>query len=107
MACLGFIMLAFVLAYQCVGVVNGDADENSLPGFVASKYDLFQKLRGRCEETYGTRIVGRVDLPRCRLYCARGAFWGIFGSSEVILTSNEPCSNSGGVCQRGLCVYYS
>uniref|UniRef100_V5H151 Putative secreted protein n=1 Tax=Ixodes ricinus TaxID=34613 RepID=V5H151_IXORI len=108
MACLCFIFLAFVVAYQCVYVVNGDVDEKSLPNYVTRKYELFQKLRSLCQDQYGTRIIGRVNLPRCRVACARGVFAGIFGgSNEVRLRSHEPCSDQAGVCVDGQCVHYA
>uniref|UniRef100_V5HFK2 Putative secreted protein n=2 Tax=Ixodes ricinus TaxID=34613 RepID=V5HFK2_IXORI len=107
MARLACAFLALVLAYQCVAVVNGAADENSLPSFVKNKHSVFEGLKSVCQRTYGTRVVGRADLPNCKVYCARGLFNGLFRKSDVTLNNQEPCSNQGGVCVDGQCVHYA
>uniref|UniRef100_V5HA34 Putative secreted protein n=1 Tax=Ixodes ricinus TaxID=34613 RepID=V5HA34_IXORI len=108
MACLCFIFLAFVVAYQCVDVVNGDVNENGLPNYVHRKSDLLRKLRTLCQNKYKTRILARVNLPGCSVICARGVFAGIFGGGdEIQLRNQEPCSNQGGVCDNGQCVHYA
>uniref|UniRef100_A0A0K8RLP3 Putative ixodes 8-cys protein n=1 Tax=Ixodes ricinus TaxID=34613 RepID=A0A0K8RLP3_IXORI len=107
MALLIRVVLVILLAYQCADVVNGAADENSLPEFVKNKRDLFGKLKEICYKEYNTRVVASPDLRNCRVTCATGLFHGLFGSgSTVSLKSHEPCDNDA-YCDKGQCVYFA
>uniref|UniRef100_A0A0K8R2P4 Putative ixodes 8-cys protein n=1 Tax=Ixodes ricinus TaxID=34613 RepID=A0A0K8R2P4_IXORI len=97
--------LVILLAYHFADVVNGAADANSLPPFVTQKDRVFEKLKGVCYSQYSTKVIAHVNLPGCRVTCARGVFNGFFGSgSTVSLRDDEPCDYNG-ICQRGQCVY--
>uniref|UniRef100_V5IK38 Putative secreted protein n=1 Tax=Ixodes ricinus TaxID=34613 RepID=V5IK38_IXORI len=108
MARLACVFLVFVLAYQSADVVNGAVEEVDLPDFVKDKGPFLETLKGLCKTHHNTRVIASLDLSRCQVSCATGAFWGIVGgSSTVQLKSREPCSNSGGICVRGVCAYES
>uniref|UniRef100_A0A0K8RDF9 Putative ixodes 8-cys protein n=1 Tax=Ixodes ricinus TaxID=34613 RepID=A0A0K8RDF9_IXORI len=102
-----WVFLVILLAYQCAGVVNGAAEANSLPGFINNKESVFEKLKGICQKSHGTRVVASADMSNCRVTCATGLFYGIFGSgSTVSLESHEPCDRDA-YCEKGQCVYYA
>uniref|UniRef100_A0A0K8R4H7 Putative ixodes 8-cys protein n=1 Tax=Ixodes ricinus TaxID=34613 RepID=A0A0K8R4H7_IXORI len=108
MASLCCELLAFVLMYQCVGVVHSAVDHTSLPSFVQGKEKLFETLKSLCNAAYNTKVIATVDLPNCRVTCSTSTWnWLFGGSSEVSLKNREPCSNDGGICVRGTCAYES
>ncbi|XP_040071807.1 uncharacterized protein LOC120844222 [Ixodes scapularis] len=108
MARLACVFLVFVLAYQCADVVNGAVEEEDLPDFVGNKGEFLEKLKQLCKKEHKTRVIAAVDFSICQVSCSISAFWIIFGgSSTVMLTSREPCSNEGGICVQGVCAYES
>ncbi|XP_040069572.1 uncharacterized protein LOC120842507 [Ixodes scapularis] len=106
MARLACVFLVFVLAYQCADVVNGAVKAKDLPDYVGNKVSFFEKLKKICKKDYNTQVIAEVQLPQCRVTCANGAFWGIFGGpSTVKLAGREPCNGSGGRCYDGVCAH--
>ncbi|XP_029838103.2 uncharacterized protein LOC115321962 [Ixodes scapularis] len=105
---LACVFLLFVLAYQCADVVNGDVEEGDLPSFVGNKGEFLQTLKELCYQHHNTRIISALDLSQCYFSCyIRRARKHGGGSFYLQLTNREPCSNVGGICIRGECVYES
>ncbi|XP_042142724.1 uncharacterized protein LOC121833466 [Ixodes scapularis] len=108
MARLACLFLVFVLAYQCADVVNGAVKAEDLPSFVGNKGEFLQTLKELCYHHHYTRDISSVDLSHCYVFCYLGHVWRHGGGSSLLqLTNREPCSNVGGICIRGECVYES
>uniref|UniRef100_A0A0K8RCT1 Putative ixodes 8-cys protein n=1 Tax=Ixodes ricinus TaxID=34613 RepID=A0A0K8RCT1_IXORI len=105
MARLSFALLAILLAYQYVDVVNGAVEASDLPNNVGNKETFLDKLKDLCLKHYRTRVLASLHLPSCTLICATSA-WGIFKPTpKVQLGDNEPCDGNIGKCMHGTCVY--
>ncbi|XP_040069587.1 uncharacterized protein LOC120842522 [Ixodes scapularis] len=108
MARLACVFLVFVLAYQCADVVNSAVEEENLPSFVGNKGEFLQTLKELCYEHHHTRVISALDVSECYVLCyIRRAQKHGGGRFKLQLTNREPCSNVGGICIRGECVYES
>ncbi|XP_042142720.1 uncharacterized protein LOC121833464 [Ixodes scapularis] len=108
MARLACVFLVFVLAYQCADVVNGAVEVVNLPSFVGNKGEFLQTLKELCYQRHNTRVISALDLSQCYVSCyIRHARKNGGRTFILLLTNREPCSNVGGICIRGECVYES